>query len=84
MDEADTGGARRSLLRAGAVAWALRVTALAVILSVVAAHYLSRLGDAGDPRAATRVAQASLDPETTGSIATARQMRLDPCTLLRR
>ncbi|GJD54514.1 hypothetical protein [Methylobacterium dankookense] len=86
MDEAESSEAPGSLLRSGAVTWALRVTAVAAIAAVGAAHYLARPGALGEPVPVTgraRQAQAVTDPEMTGSIGAARQTRLDPCALLR-
>ncbi|MGV7029702.1 hypothetical protein [Methylobacterium symbioticum] len=87
MDEAESSAAYGSLLRSGAVSWALRVTALAAIAAVGAAHYLAHIGAFGEPPSAPRIAREARllsDPDTTGSIAAAGQVRLDPCALLRR
>ena len=90
VDGTETGGSLASVMRSRAVAWALRMTVFVTVAAAGTSHYLARPGRFDEtPAGAQAVRQAALrpgipaEPETTGSLAGARQVRLDPCALPR-
>ncbi|WP_336489682.1 hypothetical protein [Methylobacterium nigriterrae] len=74
------------------LAWAARVSLVAIVVACAGAHYLTHLDLThlvARPRGADPIVQAAAralpDPETTGAIgAAARSVNLDPCTVIRR
>ncbi|KAB1069535.1 hypothetical protein [Methylobacterium planeticum] len=74
----DDDAARRP--RTGAVAWAVRISAVAILVGCGAAQYLAKAVAPLSETARIAAGPAFRDPETTGSITvSARSVALDPC-----